>query len=176
MVKTDDTRTVWDGLEDFNAPRKLKSQTEQKKSEFYVQELEESPKLRAAGDPVFIEYKLPFTVTPYYDYLDNFLLGYRLETRVTSSSDCIEVLVYSFDDYSYFQNNITDYTRSAWEAPIMNFTRAMGGNFSYVPINCYLMVNEMRDNVQTKFESFDTLGDFFLAFLFNMMGNALRFR
>lgn len=128
------------------------------------------------GDPIFIEYRIPFSASPYYDYLDNFLLGYRLETRVATSSDCVEALVYTFDDYAYFQNNLTDYRREAWEAPIMNFTRALGGNFSYVPLYCYLMFNEIGDNAVTKFESFDTLGDFFLAFLFNLMGNALRFR
>lgn len=86
------------------------------------------------------------------------------------------MLVYTLDDYAYFQNNLTDYSRAAWEAPIMNLTRAMGGNFSYVPTYCYTMVEEMRENIHAKFDGFDTLGDFFLAFLFNMMGNALRFR
>jgi hypothetical protein len=128
------------------------------------------------SDPVFVEYRIPFTASPYYDYLDNFLLGYKLETRVTSSGDCIDNVVYTLDDYSYFQNNLTDYSRNAWEAPIMNFTRAIGSNFSYVPLNCYIMLKEMGDNVQTKYESFETLGDFFLAFLFNLMGNSLKFR
>ena len=53
------------------------------------------------------------------------MLGYRLETRVSSSGDCIEVIVYTLDDYAYFQNNLTDYSRAEWEAPIMNLTRAM---------------------------------------------------
>ncbi len=88
----------------------------------------------------------------------------------------MDVLVYTLDDWAYFQNNITDYTRSVWEAPALNFTRMVGGNFSYVPINCYYMLLEIKENTETKVNGFDTLGDFFLAFLFNIMGNSLKFR
>lgn len=31
-------------------------------------------------DPVFIDLKKPFTASPYYDFVDNFLLGLKLET------------------------------------------------------------------------------------------------
>lgn len=88
----------------------------------------------------------------------------------------MDVFVYALDDYAYFQNNVTDYNKNSWEAPILNFTRAIGGNFSYVPINCYYMLLEIQNNAQTKVDGFDTLGDFFLAFMFNIMGNSLKFR
>jgi len=95
------------------------------------------------GDPIFVEYELPFSATPYYDYLDNFLLGLKLETTVPTSGDCVDVLVYTLDDWAYLQNNITDYNKNSWEAPILNFTRMVGGNFSYVPSYCYEMLKEI---------------------------------
>lgn len=119
---------------------------------------------------------MPFTATPYYDYLDNFLLGLKLESRITYAGDCIDSVVYTLDDYAYLQNNITDYSSKSWEAPILNFTRMVGGNFSYVPWYCYKAVDQGWSKSVSKYESFDSLGDFFLAFLFNLMGNSLKFR
>jgi hypothetical protein len=131
----------------------------------------------AQDDPVFIEYRNPFTSTPYYDYLDNFLLGLKLETNVEYSGDCIDSIVYTLDDYSYFLNNLTDFRRSAWEAPILNVSRAIGGNFSFIPLNCYLASASAWTSAVNKYNSFDNnVGNFLLAFLFNLMGNSLAFR
>lgn len=56
----------------------------------------------------------------------------------------------------------------------MNFSRAIGGNFSYVPYNCFRAGYQLYDATVTKFQSFNNnVGDFFLAFLFNLMGNSL---
>jgi hypothetical protein len=101
-------------------------------------------------------------------------LGLKLETTVPASADCVDSVVYTLDDWAYLKNNITDHV--AWEAPVLNFTRLVGGNFSYVPYNCWLMLLEIGDNAETRYESFDTMGDFFLAFLFNLMGNSLKFQ
>ena len=59
----------------------------------------------------------------------------------------------------------------------MNFTRALGGNFSYIPHDCYVFMEDYWHVTKTKFNSFDNnVGDFMLAFLFNLMGNALAFK
>lgn len=116
---------------------------------------------------------MPFSASPYYDYLDNFLIGLKLETMLPKSTNCIDHLVYTLDDYAYFQNNITLHT--TWEEPMMNFTNAIGGNFSYVPHDCWAFMVQMYKHSRGKYKSFPTIGDFFLAFLFNMMGNALAF-
>jgi hypothetical protein len=62
-------------------------------------------------------------------------LGLKLETDVPESTECIDAVVFFFDDYYYFQNNITaiQHNLGRWEAPIMNFTRMVGGNFSDIP-------------------------------------------
>jgi hypothetical protein len=128
-------------------------------------------------DPVFKEYKKPFTATPYYDYLDNFLQGLKLGSSVAYSDDCIDNVVYTMDDYTYLLNNISDFSKSSWEAPLMNVTRAIGGNFSYVPLNCYYAGYSLYMNFYYKIEQFNNnYGNFLLAFLFNLMGNALKFK
>lgn len=49
----------------------------------------------------FIYLQEPFSVSPYYDFLDAFLLGLKLDTYFQYSTDCINALVYSVDDYAY---------------------------------------------------------------------------
>lgn len=134
-------------------------------------------KIELTDDPVFVEYKKPFTATPYYNYLDNFLIGLKIETSISYSGDCIDSIVYTMDDYVYFLNNITDFSKKSWEAPIMNFSRAIGGNFSYIPYNCYLFGDNFWAATVAKYDSFSgNIANFFLAFLFNIMGNSLKFK
>lgn len=64
-------------------------------------------KNRLKEDPIYVDLEVPFSATPFYDYFDNFVLGFKIETDVPSSSDCIDALVFTVDDYTYFQNNIT---------------------------------------------------------------------
>jgi uncharacterized protein YfaP (DUF2135 family) len=52
----------------------------------------------------------------------------------------------------------------------------VGGNFSWVPYYCYLMGEEIRQNTVDKVNGFETIGDFMLAFMFNLMGNSLKIR
>jgi hypothetical protein len=53
-------------------------------------------------EPVFKNYRKPFTATPYYDFFDAFFLGLKLETFFSGTDACITSLVYSVDDYSYY--------------------------------------------------------------------------
>ena len=50
----------------------------------------------------FVYLEEPFSVSPYYDFLDAFLLGLKLDTYFSYSTDCINALVYTVDDYAYF--------------------------------------------------------------------------
>jgi hypothetical protein len=54
------------------------------------------------GAPVFIELKKPFTASPYYDFLDSFLLGLKLDTYFDYATECVNDIVYTIDDYFYF--------------------------------------------------------------------------
>ena len=73
--------------------------------------------------------RIPFSAGPYYDFLDAFLLGVKLETYFSFSKECINALVYTIDDFAYLINNSTE--RTSWEQPVMNFTRLLAGNMTH---------------------------------------------
>lgn len=49
----------------------------------------------------FVYLQQPFSVSPYYNFLDAFLLGLKLDTYFSYSTECINALVYTADDYCY---------------------------------------------------------------------------
>jgi hypothetical protein len=128
-------------------------------------------------EPVFKSYVKPFTASPYYDFFDAFLIGLKLETFFSGSDACLMAGVYVIDDYFYLQNNITDFQWSSWEAPIMNFTKAVAGNFSNTIVNCEIMLENIYKYSVDRFAKFNNnLADFLLSFLFNLMGRSLQFK
>lgn len=59
----------------------------------------------------------------------------------------------------------------------MNLSRAIGGNFSFIPYTCLLFAKESETSFWNKMADFNNnVGDFYLAFLFNLMGNSLKIR
>jgi hypothetical protein len=128
-------------------------------------------------EPVFIEYKKPFTASPEYAFFDNFMVGIKLETFFKGSDACVQDIVYFVDDIFYLMNNVTDFKIEAFEAPIMNFTKMLAGNFSNALVDCQYMGDNVYSYGVNKFSQFNNnIGDFLLSFLFNMMGSALKFK
>ena len=103
------------------------------------------------GDPVFKFYVKPFSASPYYDFLDSFLLGLKLETFFKGSDACIMDIVYGVDDFFYLRNNITDFAWKSWEAPIMNLSKSISGNWSSALVDCATMGENAIVYAQTKY-------------------------
>ena len=119
----------------------------------------------------------PFTASPYYDFFDAFMMGFKPETFVKGSDACIMAIVYTVDDFFYLGNNISDFSWKSWEAPIMNLSKAIGGNFSNSIYNCETFVENLITEVITRYKTFNNnTADFFLSFLFNIMGKSLSFK
>lgn len=86
-------------------------------------------------------------------------------------------MVYTIDDWYYLENNITLTDTTDLVGPVLNVTEAIAGNFSTAVVECELFSLSMYDYTVAKYESFNSnVGDFLLAFLFNIMGNALKFK
>jgi hypothetical protein len=81
----------------------------------------------------------PFSASPYYDFIDSFLLGIKLETFFKGSDSCVMAIIYGIDDFYYLKNNITDFSWRSWEAPIMNLSRSISGNWSSALVDCATM-------------------------------------
>lgn len=122
-------------------------------------------------------YLKPFSSSSYYGFLDSFLIGIQLSTFFKGSDTCVQDVVSTIDDLSYLANNITDWSLNSLEAPLMNFTRLVASNFSASLVDCELMGENAVAYVYSKGAEFPNgLGDLFMSFLFNMMGNALKFK
>jgi len=86
-------------------------------------------------------------------------------------------IIYAVDDFFYLRNNISDFSWSSWEAPIMNLTKAIGGNFSNSVLNCEIFVENLIKEIISRYKTFNyNTADFLLSFLFNIMGKSLSFK
>ena len=123
----------------------------------------------------------PFTSTDTYNYIDAFFLGLKLSDWYDYSDVCLDNIAFMLDDVNYFQNNVTLVPKSANNETefnmALNFTGMLGGNMSSIVVNCYRFGKSVVTKEQARWIAFDSnWGNFFLAFLFNQMGNALNFQ
>ena len=59
----------------------------------------------------------------------------------------------------------------------MNLSKAIGGNFSNGIYNCEVFVENLIDEFISRYSTFNNnTADFFLSFLFNLMGKSLQFK
>lgn len=105
------------------------------------------------------------------------MLGFKFEVDVPTCSNFIDSTVFFLDDTQYFRNNLTDFTSNAWEAPFLNFTRMIGGNFSHIFEDAYVCQQDALAFYEEKYAGFDgDIGAFLLGFTFSLMGNSLKFK
>lgn len=118
---------------------RLKASEDIAASKYAFKESSSNPTLTQDDPPPFKFYVKPFTASPYYDFFDSFLLGLKLETFFKGSESCLMDIVYTVDDMFYLYNNISDFKWKSLEAPFMNFTKAVSGNFSSALVDCAVM-------------------------------------
>jgi hypothetical protein len=82
---------------------------------------------------------------------------------------CINSVVYSIDNYAYYNNNVTLNKNTAEvEGPLMNFSRAIAGNGTAAIVNCQLFGNSVWKYTVIKAASFNNdIFNYSLSFLFN---------
>jgi hypothetical protein len=111
--------------------------------------------------------------------MDAFFLGLKLSDWYDFSDQCIDDIAFMIDDINYFQNNITLFETApneTWFNPFLNITGMIGGNMSAIVVDCYKFGKSVVTTELNRWKAFDSnWGNFFLAFLFNQMGNALNF-
>lgn len=122
----------------------------------------------------------PFTSTDRYLYMDSFFIGLKLDDFYDFSDSCIDAWVFTANDRAYFSNNktlVADDPEEFWLHPLLNFTGAMAGPMSDITPECYQFYKSVRETEADRWERFDkSWSNYFLAFLFNQMGNALNFQ
>lgn len=122
----------------------------------------------------------PFTSSDKYLYMDSFFIGLKLDDFYENSDECVDSFVFTIDDRAYLKNNrtlVSSDPTEFWLHPLLNLTGMVGGPMSDIPLECYVFYKSIREREQERWERFDkSWSNFFLAFLFNQMGNALAFQ
>ena len=112
--------------------------------------------------------------------MDAFFLGLKLSDFYDFSDKCIDDIAFMIDDINYFQNNLTLFEtkeNETWFNPFLNITGLIGGNMSSIVVDCYKFGKSVAKTELNRWLAFNAnWGNFFLAFLFNQMGNALNFQ
>jgi hypothetical protein len=82
------------------------------------------------------QYMIPFTASPFFDFLNAFLLGFQPDAFFSGSTLCIFDILYSFDSLVYFRNNVSDWTLNEWFGPVLNITQGIAGYPSSALVDC----------------------------------------
>lgn len=111
--------------------------------------------------------------------MDAFFGGLKLDDFFEYSDDCLDGFIFLMDDVNYFQNNVTlvdkNDTEGVWHI-YLNATNMIGGRGSEIVPQCYRWSNSVYKREDARWQRFEKdWGNFFLAVLFNLMGNALNF-
>lgn len=122
----------------------------------------------------------PFTETDEYNFVDAFFGGLKLNDFFEYSDDCLNAFIFLVDDAYYLDNNITlvnkNKTEDMWHV-YLNVTHMIGGKGSEIPPQCYRLGDSVYKREDARWQRFSQdWGNFFLALLFNLMGNALNFQ
>jgi hypothetical protein len=98
-----------------------------------------------------------------------------MENYVKGTQQCQESLIFTVDDGFYLAKNITDFSWSSWEAPIMNLTKLTAGNFSSSLLFCYYEATSFNQFMDERWVILKKdLSNYILAYIFNIMGSSLK--
>ena len=127
----------------------------------------------------------PFSTTENFLKFNSFIIGMKLTDTYGDNTDlCINDLVHAVDARAYYNNNITLH-RDLMEKkehdtlflPYLNVTGTIFGPVADSLPSCYAFFYDFYEYENSRFMTFESSwGNFFLAFLFNQMGNALNFQ
>lgn len=129
-------------------------------------------------------YEEPFSRTDDYLKMNYFLIGMKLADTYKSTDDCFNNAVGAADSSAYFNNYMFDHekfmengTHTTYFLPYLNITGAIAGPYADSLPTCYNFTYSIYAYESDRFKTFgSSWGNFFLAFLFNQMGNALNFQ
>lgn len=115
--------------------------------------------------------------------MNYFLIGSKWADTYKNTDNCFNDAVGAADSSAYFNNFMFDFdkalangTYSTYFLPYLNFTGAIAGPYADSLPNCYNFMYSIYTVESARYVTFDkSWGNFFLAFLFNQMGNALNF-
>jgi hypothetical protein len=125
-----------------------------------------------------------FSTTENFLKMNSFIIGMKLTDTYGVNTDlCINDCIDAVDSRAYYTNNRTLHDKEMEEGvhetlflPYLNATGAVFGPVADALPSCYDFTYDVYTYENSRFMAFNSnWGNFFLAFLFNQMGNALNF-
>ena len=114
-----------------------------------------------------------FSDSVYYDYLDAFWLGYNMQSYLHATT-CLEKYTLFMNAFHNWHLTAT-YKKENTELWDLFFLEA-GTNANDTWYKCFLFYYDFRTTYETKWESFNDFGDFYLSFIFNMLQKSLNIK
>ena len=110
-----------------------------------------------------------------FDYLNQFLLGFRGPTFVPNINDCsnhLEQSIYQFNASVNFMND----TNYLWFEYTLNWTRYISGSMADTYYYCAISMVQARDTTLQRVGEYPTSTDWVTSFIQNMLGNVVAFQ
>ena len=145
------------------------------------------PHLGQATDSGFDEIivnKTKFSESERYNWFNAFVIGMKLADDYLYVDECLDAVISTVDKRAEYSNFMTYHNlamevgnETTYYKPYLFVTEVLAENVAPSLDNCYDFLKDFSDRESERFDTFgSSWGDFFLAFLFNQMGNALNFQ
>lgn len=147
----------------------------------------ENPKLGQATDGGFEEIivnKTVFSESENYNKFNAFVIGMKLADDYLYVDECLDAVIGTVDKNAEYYNFMVYHNRAmeagnetTYYKPYLFVTEVLAENVAESLDSCYDFIYDFTQRESERFATFgSSYGDFFLAFLFNQMGNALNFQ
>lgn len=128
--------------------------------------------------------KTVFSATENYNRFNAFIIGFKLADDYLFVDECLNEVIDTIDNWAEYQNmlvyhliDMEEGRETTYYKPYLFVTEVIANHLAESLDNCYQFARSFAQKETDRFNTFGkNWGDFFLAFLFNQMGNALNFQ
>ena len=109
------------------------------------------------------------------NYLNSFLQGYKISDIVPNAYDCTKAFTQLVTHYNYSSLYQVELNHT-WQEKGFNWTQYISGPFADGFSNCTIAGYKLYDHTKNKNDRFPTMTDWLMAFVQNLLGNAITFQ
>ncbi len=138
-----------------------------------------STALEAGLKPILKEFQqniywdAPYSETAVYSYLQAFYVGFQF-SKYSNGQNCFTTSTSALDTLYGF--NMAMIQRYTWWDPAYYLSQQIATDIDDAWYDCYLFGTDFIDTFQTKRKNFVDLPDFYLSFIFNLLGNSFQLK
>lgn len=119
-----------------------------------------------------ITFRGPFTESLFFNNMDSFITGLKIETWYKNSSECFTPIWHQIDDWYYFQLNLTNINSTGFGI-VLNGTNSVSKNLANIFPSCAKFGESLYYDTIAGLEAFNySAGNITLAFVLNAVAKA----